>query len=109
MHKQQSRKEIENMSATERWCATKEKLSNKDNRGAVPALLNHIRIHENSRWLNYRPHLAEQVPSSDAAHAFHSLQVSNLHYEGTSINSQPPKGTKMKTITYGAIIDHLWY
>jgi hypothetical protein len=29
--------------------------------------------------------------------------------EGTSINSEPPKGTEMKTITYGAIIDHLWY
>jgi hypothetical protein len=28
---------------------------------------------------------------------------------GTSINSEPPNGTAMKTITYGAIIDHLWY
>jgi hypothetical protein len=81
MHEKQSLKEIANMSASERWCAAKEKLSNKDNRGAVPALLNHIRVHENSRWLNCRPHLAEQVPSSHAAHAFHSLQVSNLHYE----------------------------
>jgi hypothetical protein len=29
--------------------------------------------------------------------------------KGTSINSEPPNGTAMKTITYGAIIDHLWY
>jgi hypothetical protein len=28
---------------------------------------------------------------------------------GTSINSEPPKGTKIKTITYGAVIDYLWY
>jgi hypothetical protein len=29
--------------------------------------------------------------------------------EGTSINSEPPKGTAIKTITYGAVIDHIWY
>ena len=29
--------------------------------------------------------------------------------KGHLINSEPPKGTEMKTITYGAIIDHLWY
>jgi hypothetical protein len=28
---------------------------------------------------------------------------------GTSINSEPPKGTAMKTITYVVVIDHLWY
>ena len=69
------------MSANERWCAAKEKMTNKDNSGAVPALVNHMRIHENSRWLNYRPCLADQVPSSHAAHAFNSLQISILHYE----------------------------
>jgi IS30 family transposase len=30
-------------------------------------------------------------------------------YKGTSINSEPPKGTTIKTITYRVVIDHLWY
>jgi hypothetical protein len=29
--------------------------------------------------------------------------------KGTSINSAPPNRTTIKTTTYGAIIDHLWY
>lgn len=81
MHKEKSLKEISKMSAIDRWSAAREKLSNKDNRGVVPTLLNHMRVHENSRWLNYQPHLADQVPKSHAAHAFRSLQISNLHYE----------------------------
>lgn len=81
MHKEKSLKEIAKMSSTARWGAAKEKLSKKDDRGVVPALLNHMLVHENSRWLNYQPHLADQVPSSHAAHAFHALQISNLHYE----------------------------
>jgi hypothetical protein len=36
-------------------------------------------------------------------------QGNRVWLKGTSINSEPPKGTEMKTITYGAIIDHLWY
>jgi len=42
-----------------------------------------------------------------AGPAMSELESSDLM--GTSINSEPPKGTAMKTITYGAIIDHLWY
>lgn len=81
MRKEKSIKIISEMTAAERLCAAKEKLNNKDDRGAVHALLNHMRVHENSQWLNYRPNLVDQVHSSHAAHAFNSLQLSNLHYE----------------------------
>lgn len=81
MHREKSLANIGKMSAYERWAVAKEKLSSTDNRGVVSSLLNHMQVHENSKWLNYRPQLADQVPSSHAAHAFRSLQISNLHYE----------------------------
>ena len=69
------------MAPAERWEAARDKLCNADDRGAVPALLNHLRVHENSHWLNYRQELSEQIPTSYAAHAFRSLQMSSIHYE----------------------------
>ncbi|MCZ4274096.1 hypothetical protein [Maritalea porphyrae] len=81
MHTEESLREIAKMSAAERWIVAKEKLSNTSNRGAVSALLNHLPVHENTRWLIFQPQLANQVATSSAAHAFRSLQISNLHYE----------------------------
>jgi len=81
MHRDKSIKEINKMDALERWNTAKEKLNNSDNNGAVSALINHLSIHENSRWLNFRPELANQVPTSRAANAFYALQMTNIHYE----------------------------
>jgi hypothetical protein len=36
------------------------------------------------------------------------LDINRTH-KGTFINSELPNRTTIKTITYGAIIDHLWY
>lgn len=81
MRKEQSLREIQNLSATERWKLALAKLSNEQNAGVVPTLLQHMRAHENTRWLVYKPQIADQVPTSHAAHAFTELQRSVLHYE----------------------------
>jgi AbiU2 len=81
MRKEQSLKEIAKMAASARFKLARAKLSNDNSEGLVPALLNHLRLHENTRWLIYSPHLADQIPKSRAAHAFASLQMSSLHYE----------------------------
>lgn len=69
------------MSANERYRRARDKLANDQNEGTVPALLNHLRVHENTRWLVYSGHLPKQIPTSHAAHAFNALQLSALHYE----------------------------
>ncbi len=69
------------MSSDDRWRLAREKLSNTENQGAAPTLLGHMRLHENTRWLVYKPHLSDQIPKSHAAHAFTELQNSVLHYE----------------------------
>lgn len=81
MHKEKSLKEIAKMSPAERFKLARNKLSDDKNEGIVPALLNHMRVHENTRWLVYSSYLSEQMPKSHAAHAFASLQISALHYE----------------------------
>jgi hypothetical protein len=43
------------------------------------------------------------------AHGLKAHIIIRFSPKGTSINSEPPKGTTIKTITYGAVIDHLWY
>lgn len=81
MHKEQSLKEIEKMSAKERWKLARDKLSDENSAGLVPTLLGHMRAHENTQWLVYNSFMANQVPRSHAAHAFTELQKSTLHYE----------------------------
>jgi hypothetical protein len=59
----------------------------------------------------------QRQPTRFNAEQFGDIAASNTDtgntrgdtFKGTSINSEPPKGTAMKTIAYGAIIDHLWY
>lgn len=81
LRKEQSIKEIEKMSIQERYRCARDKLANEQNEGVVPALLNHLRVHENTRWLVYSEHLPKQIPHSHAANAFNALQMSALHYE----------------------------
>ncbi len=81
MNKERSIKEIEKLSTEDRWLLARENLSDSENEGAVPALLDHIRAHENTRWLVYSSIMTEQIPRSYAAHAYFELQKSVLHYE----------------------------
>jgi hypothetical protein len=81
VHREKSLREIGKMSPIERWQLARNKMSASDNAGVVSALLEHMKAHENTRWLVYRAHLSRQIPSSYAAHAFAELQQSALHYE----------------------------
>ena len=81
MHKDQSLNAIRKMTPDQRWRLAREKMSNSDNEGVVPTLLQHMRAHENTRWLVYNSRLSDQVPRSHAAHAFTELQKSVIHFE----------------------------
>ncbi len=70
MHKDQSLKKINQMSPQDRWQSARDKLSDAQNVGAASALIEHLRTHENTRWLVYSPELARQVPRSYAGLAF---------------------------------------
>jgi hypothetical protein len=81
MHRDKSIKQIESMPPKERWQLARDKLSNSENAGVVPTLLEHMRANENTHWLLYSSHICDQIPRSHAAHAFAELQKSVLHYE----------------------------
>jgi hypothetical protein len=81
MHENSSKKKINALTPKERLDIARNKLSNDQDKGLVPSLLNHVQMHENNRWLVYSDHLANQIPRSHAAKAFLSLQMNALHYE----------------------------
>lgn len=69
------------MTAQERLTLARSKLSDSSDDGAVAALIQHMRGHENTRCVIYAPQLSDQIPRSYAAHAFSELQRTLLHYE----------------------------
>lgn len=79
MHEGKSQKVISELSATQRLEQARAKLSKP--KGVVDALLQHMRAHENTKWLLYNSHVVAQIPASHAAYAFRELQRSVLHYE----------------------------
>ncbi|MES2969504.1 MAG: hypothetical protein V4804_12210, partial [Pseudomonadota bacterium] len=81
MYEDKSRKKINTLTPKERLEIARNKLSNDQDKGLVPSLLNHLQMHENNRWLVYSDLLANQIPRSHAAKAFSSLQMNALHYE----------------------------
>ena len=81
MYKHQSIKEIGSMTASRRLKLAQDKLSNDKNEGVVNEVLSQLSNHENTRWILYSSHLAQQVPTSYAANAFNSFRIGVLHYE----------------------------
>lgn len=81
MRPEKSLEGIGAMSDRKRWKLAQEKLSGAHDCGAVQNLIDHVRTHQNVQQLVYSSRLAEQIPTSYAAHAFADLQKSMLHYE----------------------------